>query len=240
MNNNKLDEAALLAGCRGVFSKASYITMGSKEKPEEYIKKIPPRSVYTGKHFATIPGKDGFTNEVYFEKKHNWISDGDKYIDKLRYKDSGQEKKKGFLTSDFSKRDEFSNVIRTEQWREQLSQESNFASKALESFASNAGLDTFQQATKKEEPELLLYDLVFEKEDPNFTGASKTHRDTKNRTQLTKDRNLGSMSTTTALTYTAPTEHTKPDYARKPIVRDTFFRRENVLFPGGCAADPGL
>ena len=26
----------------------------------------------------------------------------------------------GFLTSDFSKRDEFSNVTRTEQWREQL------------------------------------------------------------------------------------------------------------------------
>ena len=45
---------------------------------------------------------------------------GDKYIDKLRYKDLGQEKKKGFLTSDFSKKDEFSNTIRTNQWREQL------------------------------------------------------------------------------------------------------------------------
>jgi hypothetical protein len=30
MNNNKLDEAALLAGCKGVFSKTSYITIGNK------------------------------------------------------------------------------------------------------------------------------------------------------------------------------------------------------------------
>lgn len=44
-----------------------------------------------------------------------------RYIDKWRYLESGQEKKKGFLTSDFSKRDEFSNTVRTLQWREQLS-----------------------------------------------------------------------------------------------------------------------
>lgn len=45
---------------------------------------------------------------------------GDKYADRMRYKDSQSEKKKGFLTSDFSKRDEFSNTTRTEQYREQL------------------------------------------------------------------------------------------------------------------------
>jgi hypothetical protein len=43
------------------------------------------------------------------------------YVDKWRYLESGQEKKKGFGTSDFSKRDEFSNTVRTLQWREQLS-----------------------------------------------------------------------------------------------------------------------
>lgn len=45
---------------------------------------------------------------------------GCRYVDKWRYLESGQEKKKGFLTSDFSKRDEFSNTVRTLQWREQL------------------------------------------------------------------------------------------------------------------------
>ena len=45
---------------------------------------------------------------------------GDKFVDKIRYKDVQSDKKRGFLTSDFSKRDEFSNTIRTEQYREQL------------------------------------------------------------------------------------------------------------------------
>lgn len=31
MNNNKLDENALLAGCKGVFAKSSFITIGTKE-----------------------------------------------------------------------------------------------------------------------------------------------------------------------------------------------------------------
>ena len=31
MNNNKQDEAALLGHCRGVFAKASYVDIGTKE-----------------------------------------------------------------------------------------------------------------------------------------------------------------------------------------------------------------
>ncbi len=31
MNNNKLDEPALLAHCKGVFSKTGYITVGTEE-----------------------------------------------------------------------------------------------------------------------------------------------------------------------------------------------------------------
>ena len=48
-------------------------------KPEEYIKKATNRSVYGGKQFAGAPPREGMTgaatNDVYFEKKHNWISD---------------------------------------------------------------------------------------------------------------------------------------------------------------------
>ena len=48
---------------------------------------------------------------------------GDKFTDRIRYKELQPEKKKkkGFLTSDFSKRDEFSNTVRTAQYRELLS-----------------------------------------------------------------------------------------------------------------------
>lgn len=73
-------------------------------------------------------------------------------------------------------------------------------------------------------PAQFLYDTVFDKEDPNFRGASKTHRDTQNPTMQTKDRFLGDSITTNALTYGPPTDFQKPDYARKPLIRDTFYR----------------
>eukprot|EP00983_Pelagomonas_calceolata_P011168 359824-Pelagomonas_calceolata.AAC.2 len=75
MNNNRLDEAALSAGGKGVFSKPSYITIGSKERPEEYGKKLPVRSSEKGKQLSTVPPKEGKTIDAYFEKKHNWIND---------------------------------------------------------------------------------------------------------------------------------------------------------------------
>lgn len=81
-----------------------------------------------------------------------------------------------------------------------------------------------------------LYDLVFEKDDPNFSGANKTHRDTLNPTILSKDRVVGSMMTTSKLSHGPPESFHKPQYARKPIVRDTFYRKTNIFFPdSGCA-----
>lgn len=94
------------------------------------------------------------------------------------------------------------------------------------------------QSPNKDEPETFLYDLVFEKEDPAFKGASKTHRDTRNRTMHSTDRDFGATMTTHKLTYTPPAEFEKPEHAHKPLVRDTFYRRTNIFFPAGCSADP--
>ncbi|GMH36020.1 hypothetical protein BSKO_03888 [Bryopsis sp. KO-2023] len=81
-----------------------------------------------------------------------------------------------------------------------------------------------------------LYDLVFEKDDPHFSGASKTHRDTQNPTILSKNRYVGTMTTTSMLSHGPPDEFHKPQFARKPIVRDTFYRKTNIFFPeSGCA-----
>lgn len=245
MNNNKNDEAALLAGCKGVFQKTSYITFGTADKPEEYVKKNADRSVFKGKQFGYMPGKEGMagaaTNDVYFEKKHNWISDGDKYVDKLRYKDAqGDAKKRGFLTSDFSKRDEFSNTIRTEQYREQLKSEGKYSQKALSALAQSAPSFEETATSPAEDDGPQLYDRVFEKEDPNFKGASRTHRDTQNPTNLSHDRRLGNGMTSMRLSYQAPTEFQKSEYARKPLVKDTFYRQTNVLFPPGCTANPSI
>jgi hypothetical protein len=42
----------------------------------------------------------------------------------------------------------------------------------------------------------LLYDLIFEKADPTAAACSSTHRDTKNHTMLSHERNLGGQLTT--------------------------------------------
>ena len=66
-------------------------------------------------------------------------------------------------------------------------------------------------------------------------GCSKLAHDTKNPTALGPERNLGSYRTTTSLAHGAPTEFQKPQFARKPVVQESFYRRTNVFFPEGCA-----
>lgn len=234
MNNNQTTHASLLANCKGVFSATSFITIGTKEKPEPYKDgKKPLRSCYGGKQFAGQPPKEGRTTDVYFEKKHPWLADGDKYVDKLRYKDVQPVKMKGFLSGDFKRRDEFSNTVRTLQYREQLKGEEKQAKKQLEMIAAlgndqvSAELQaSLAAATQVQAPKAFLYDLVYEKDDPTRSGASKVPRDTKNPTQLSYERTTP-LRTTTALTFTAPENFTKPEYARRPLVRDTFYRQTN-------------
>ncbi|CAM6009943.1 unnamed protein product, partial [Sphagnum balticum] len=117
MNNNLLTERAL----NGVFNTTSYITFGTTDDPLPYPHKDVPRSNFTGKQMQSHTPKLGFqTNDVFFQKEHPWVFDGDLYIDKNMYLTSQPQRFKGFLSSDFSKTDEFSNVCRTEQYRSQL------------------------------------------------------------------------------------------------------------------------
>lgn len=58
--------------------------------------------------------------ELPFVNPVMWTLQGDKYVDRLIYSQQQKDKKKGFLTGDFKRRDEFAVNFRTEQWREQL------------------------------------------------------------------------------------------------------------------------
>eukprot|EP00879_Flechtneria_rotunda_P018872 GHRR01019809.1.p2 GENE.GHRR01019809.1~~GHRR01019809.1.p2 ORF type:complete len:102 (-),score=41.36 GHRR01019809.1:295-600(-) len=83
----------------------------------------------------------------------------------------------------------------------------------------------------------MLYDMVFEKAaDPKSPACSKTHRDTKNRTMLSQERTMGGLMTTNTLSMAAPNTFDKPDFARKPLIKNTFYRKTNVVFPPGCDA----
>ena len=46
------------------------------------------------------------------------------------------------------------------------------------------------------------------------------------------------MQTTSRMQHQPPTEFDKPQYARKPVVRDTFYRRTNVFQSTKESANP--
>lgn len=153
---------------------------------------------------------------------------------------------RGFQSSDFAKRDEFTLTFRTEQYREQLKQEDVYAKKGIELAASLGNGPTEEQlasarATMQRKEPPALYDLVFEK--PELTADArdtwfKVKKDTLNPTHLSKARDVGTYRTTNRQHFAPPPEHEKPEFGHKPIMRDTFYRKTNVFFPKGAAAEP--
>ncbi|CAG9463432.1 unnamed protein product [Pedinophyceae sp. YPF-701] len=140
----------------------------------------------------------------------------------------------GFASSDISKRSEFTMTFRTEQYREQLSQETKYAKRAMEMMhqtGEHAELVS-PRKQKEEEDGPLLYDLVFEDDDWHAQASrpafSRVHRDTVNPTRLSKERHMGGMRTTNNNTFRPPVDFNKPEFGHKPLIRDTFYRKTNV------------
>lgn len=236
MNNNSSTAQALAAGCQGVFQTTSYISIGDPGKPLMYGQKEKDRACYQGKQMTTNPGKHGAVPEVYFDKKFPWISDGDHYTDKMSYAKTQKEKKKGFLTGDFRRRDEFSNTLRTLQYRELLELEDKHRKKVMENMSEfqeadpeiKAKLD--REAAEKEAKHKgqHLFDLVYDKDLP--PEVCKISRDTKNPTSLSYTRDFGTYQTS-QMSYgygIHEMDHDKPKYARLPIVQSTFYRPSKV------------
>mmetsp|Transcript_31391 Transcript_31391/g.74027 ORF Transcript_31391/g.74027 Transcript_31391/m.74027 type:complete len:254 (-) Transcript_31391:304-1065(-) len=95
---------------------------------EPYRNKGPPDPRIMGKQLTSGPLKHEnsriapgtFTTPLLL-----WAEQKDKYLDGIRYKDlvPPDRKKNGFMSSDYPRRDEFSNTIRTSQLREVLKKE---------------------------------------------------------------------------------------------------------------------
>lgn len=205
MNNNLVTERAL----RDVFETTSYINVGLQDNPLEYGLKPPIRSCENGKQFGTEVLKHGRIPSVLFQKEWPQVSDGDTFQDHSRYVDTQHERFKGFLDSDFSKRDEFSNTIRTEQYREQL---------------------------KFDGPQF-LYDINRSAVTPHCMRCHKDtyfcpHRAAYGTGNPHLDKEKGGLTTAseeigrTAKQYS----YAKPPFAKKPIIKDTFYRRQNIFF----------
>ena len=81
------------------------------------------RAPRQGKQLSASKIKSRIFPGTFSDPKLLWQESKDKYTVGVPYREIFSEKKKGFLTGDYPRRDEFANTIRTEQVREVLKRE---------------------------------------------------------------------------------------------------------------------
>lgn len=207
----------------------SYITIGDPYKPKRKDKD----SRRAGKQFTTNPPKTG----VFFG--------GYKYMP-TKYQQSNpyfvtqppEKRKLGFGSHDAVKRDEFSNQIATEQYRETLRHENQStkkgklaAAKAAAKAAAAAGTDVLDpieiaQAelaalqNKRVVEEKTLYDRIFTVEHDSMVGKSCSRHQALNRGPL-KTTNAGFGEGCDART-TAKSGKASSQYGRINVTKDFY------------------
>jgi hypothetical protein len=171
-----------------------------------------------------------------------------RYIDRTQYLklQPPADRKKGFYSSDASRRDEFTLDIETQKWRERISTEMQFAERFAkrreeemtdeerEELERLAKLGTERRWTHGPE---FLFDLGKEATGGTTPYEMRDSRDTwysKHRIK-TEDNGVrhtgGIMLSSHACgdNLKGYNEWTKPEFARQPIIRDSFFRSTGVL-----------
>ncbi|KAL4433934.1 hypothetical protein ABPG75_000375 [Micractinium tetrahymenae] len=183
----------------GVFTRKAPLLVGTEDDPRPYDAKVPDRDSYRGKQFGTQAPRP------LFDAACKPLYEKETYVDRLPYHELQPEKpSKGFMTSDFSKRDEFSLTLRAEQHRQQIKHETRVHKLAEAKLVARPGAVAKGQAPaaaalpKKGAP--LLFDLVY----AGDAGLCiKAKRDTRNPTALSMERRIGPWKTTNSITQAA-------------------------------------
>jgi len=237
MNNNLTTERAHL----GVFSTSSYVSIG-----DQYNKKQPKDDREGGKQFECVFPKEGMAgarpNNSLFEREHKWLFGGEKYIDRTQYRTTQppDTRKKGFLSSDAKRRDEFTLDIEVQKWRERISIEMEFAERFAKFASENMSEEEKAAAARLSGPPAerwthgpkYLFDLGKEATGGTTPYEMKDARDTWYSKQRVATLNDGAPYKGSYLLSSANvgdnlngfSSWTKPEFARQPIIRDNFFR----------------
>jgi len=242
MNNNLTTERAHI----GLFSSTSYVSIG-----DPYVKKGNKDDRERGVQFGCEFPKGGICgarpNNSLFEREHKWLYGGEKYIDRTMYikTQPPDTRKKGFNSSDAKRRDEFSMDIETNKWRERIGGEMEFAERFAKHQLENMSaeekecMEKLMQAPEKRwtHGPKHLFDLGKEATGGTTPYEMKDARDTwysKHRVavesagaQFTGGYSLSSQAVGDNLNNYS--SWTKPEHARQPIIRDSFFRATGVL-----------
>lgn len=242
MNNNLLTERAHL----GIFSSSSYISIG-----DAYGKKAQRDDREKGLQFQVEFPKSGMggarDNKALFEREHKWLFGGEKYVDVTGYRLSQplDQRKKGFGSSDARRRDEFSNDIEVQKWRERIGTEMEFANrfaKHQESMLSQEEKDEIDKLAEAPSARWthgpkFLFDLGKEATGGTTPYEMKDARDTwysKQRVARESDGmpyKGGYLLSSSAYGDNLKnfSSWAKPEFARQPVIRDNFFRSTGVL-----------
>lgn len=236
MNNNLTSERALL----GQYSTSTYTTLG-----DPYHKKNTQLSRYKGKQFQTNPAHKGRSKDTMFSKSHIWLSEGDKFTAQALYlKTQPREGRKlGFGSQDAFRRDEFSNTIRTEQYRWSLQREASMRKMHTKN-RKNADDENpevrMAPPLAHVAPEFTtpqhLYDIG---KGANVTKFSqKMHRDCwyQSVRDPKKERRMGDYlpsSYEIGNEAVVNSELNKPTYANTPIIKSSFYRVGSVKANAG-------
>jgi len=245
MNNNLTTERSHL----GVFSTSSYVTIN-----DAYTKKADPDPRLKDKQFAADFPKQGIAgarpSNSLFDREHKWLYGGEKYIDRTHYikTQPPADRKKGFYSSDASRRDEFTLDIETEKWRERIATEmmfaERFAKRREEEMTPEERQKLEELARTSMEPRwthgpAYLFDLGKEATGGTTPYEMKDARDTwyskhRVKTEDGGQRNCGGICLSSHAygdNLKGFNSWEKPEFARQPIIRDSFFRSTGVLRP---------
>eukprot|EP00657_Telonema_sp_P-1_P010466 TRINITY_DN4909_c0_g1_i1.p1 TRINITY_DN4909_c0_g1~~TRINITY_DN4909_c0_g1_i1.p1 ORF type:complete len:185 (-),score=29.02 TRINITY_DN4909_c0_g1_i1:165-719(-) len=178
-----------------------------------------------------------------FSKQFPWLSEGDKFQAQALYLKTQprDNRKKGFLSQDASRRDEFSNTIRTEQYRWALGREQAMH-KVHQKNDSDEPHAEVRMAPPLAEvaPEFTtphhLYDIGKGSSTTKF--SQKMHRDCWYQSQRNpkKERRLGDyLPSSYEIGNEAVVDSAlhKPQYANTPIIQSTFYRVGSVKANAG-------
>jgi len=243
MNNGINSERAHL----GVFSTSSYISIGD---PYAKTQHKDPRLL--GKQFNADFPKGGVAgalpNNALFDREHKWLYGGEKYIDRTMYlqKQPPADRKKGFYSSDASRRDEFTMDIETQKWRERIKTEMEFAeifAKRKEDDLTEEEKEKFAEIASRGKEKRwthgpkFLFDVGKEAENGTTPYEMKDARETWYSKERVKALDggtpftggVGLSSHACGDNLKGYSDWSKPEHARTPIIRDSFFRSTGVL-----------
>mgnify|MGYP001321392303 CR=1 FL=1 len=243
MNNNSHEAKALL----GVMSLPSYISIGdpydkkakatdSREKGAQFKADFPKKGVA-----GALP------NEALFDKEHKWLYGGEKYIDRTMYLTTQppDTRKLGFGSRDAYRSDEFTQDMEVQKWRERLRTEMEFAERFSQQQKDSRTAEEIEEAERLAAPPAKrwshgparLFDVGKE-----ATGGTTPYNPREARdkwyshTRVIEENDgvphRGGYSTSSIVVgdnLKGYSGWSKPEFARQPIIRDSFYRTTGAL-----------